>query len=175
MAAQEKQDSGMNRQNTLSPNLRNQHKINTQTDNSKKRFRLSRAATHELLLQKETLSLPDIVDTLGDRPYAVKESITEYLTELRARNETVDEVRNEEEAKADAKRKAAIDATKFDPDAEVPEASETEDSASATEADGEDKKAAAGDESAEKPAADEEEKKTPEDGSDKDKDKDKKE
>ena len=123
------------------------------------------------MLQKETLSLPDIVDTLGERPYAVKESVTEYLTELRARNETVDEVRNEEEAKADAKRKAAIDATKFDPDAEVPEASETEDSANAADADGEDKKAAA----AEKPAVDDEEKKTPEDGSDKDKDKDKKE
>lgn len=129
----------------------------------------------ELLLQKETLSLPDIVDTLGDRPYAVKESVTEYLTELRARNETVDEVRNEEEAKAEAKRKAAIDATKFDPDAEVPEASETEDSANAAEADGQDKKAAAGDDTADKPAADGEEKKASEDASDKDKDKDKKE
>ena len=37
----------------------------------------------ELLLEKETLSLPDIVDTLGDRPYPIKESVIEYLQELR--------------------------------------------------------------------------------------------
>ena len=72
----------------------------------------------ELLLKKETLSLPDIVDTLGERPYAVKESVMEYLTELRARQDVEDDVRSEEEAQADAKRKEAIDATKFDPDAE---------------------------------------------------------
>lgn len=97
----------------------------------------------ELLLKKETLSLPDIVDTLGERPYAVKESVTEYLTELRARQDTVDEVRSEEEAKADAKRKAAIDATKFDPDAEEPAESEEKQEDAAAKADDDSDAAAA--------------------------------
>lgn len=80
----------------------------------------------ELLLKKETLSLPDIVDTLGERPFGVKESIAEYLTELRARQETVDEVRDEEEKKAEDLRKEAADGTKFDPDAEEPEEGDEE-------------------------------------------------
>lgn len=75
----------------------------------------------ELLLKKETLSLPDIVDTLGDRPHGVKESIAEYLTELREREAEVDDTRAEEEKLADQKLKEAIDDTKFDPDAEVPD------------------------------------------------------
>lgn len=57
--------------------------------------------------------------------------MTEYLTELRARQETVDEVRSEEEAKADALRKEAVDSTKFDPDAEEPEAAEEDKSTDA--------------------------------------------
>jgi len=39
----------------------------------------------ERLLAKETLSLPDIVDVLGPRPYPIKESVKDYLEELRAR------------------------------------------------------------------------------------------
>lgn len=39
----------------------------------------------EKLLATETLSLPDIVDILGDRPFPIKESVKEYLEELRAR------------------------------------------------------------------------------------------
>jgi len=39
----------------------------------------------EALLQKETLALPDIVDVLGQRPYPLKESLLEYLEELRER------------------------------------------------------------------------------------------
>lgn len=35
------------------------------------------------LLEKETIALPDIVDTLGQRPFPLKESIKEYLEELR--------------------------------------------------------------------------------------------
>ena len=35
------------------------------------------------LLKKETLSLPDIVDILGPRPYPLKETVAEYLKELR--------------------------------------------------------------------------------------------
>jgi|Transcript_46932 ATP-dependent Zn protease len=41
----------------------------------------------EELLDKETLSLPDIVDILGPRPYPIKESVIEYMQELRARKD----------------------------------------------------------------------------------------
>jgi hypothetical protein len=37
------------------------------------------------LLTKETLALPDIVDVLGQRPYPLKDSLLEYLEELRER------------------------------------------------------------------------------------------
>jgi hypothetical protein len=39
----------------------------------------------DTLLEKETLALPDIVDCLGQRPYPLKESLLEYLEELRER------------------------------------------------------------------------------------------
>jgi len=39
----------------------------------------------EALLTKETLTLPEIVDLLGPRPYPLKESLVEYLQELRER------------------------------------------------------------------------------------------
>ncbi len=37
------------------------------------------------MLTKETMALPDIVDCLGHRPYPLKESLLEYLEELRER------------------------------------------------------------------------------------------
>ena len=42
------------------------------------------------MLQKETLALPDIVDCLGKRPYPLKESLQEYLEELRERKHEED-------------------------------------------------------------------------------------
>ena len=39
----------------------------------------------ERLLEKETLSLPEIVDILGTRPYPIKDTVIEYLKELRER------------------------------------------------------------------------------------------
>lgn len=39
----------------------------------------------ERLLEKETLSLPDIVEVLGPRPFAMKDTLKEYLTELKDR------------------------------------------------------------------------------------------
>lgn len=39
----------------------------------------------EALLARETLSLPEIVDLLGPRPYPMKETLIEYLEELRER------------------------------------------------------------------------------------------
>merc|ERR1712079_421736 len=82
----------------------------------------------ERLLAKETLSLPDIVDILGPRPYPIKESIMEYMTELRERQEKDDEVLAAQEKRAQEEHKAAIDNTKFDPDAE--EADEKEEGSS---------------------------------------------
>ena len=37
------------------------------------------------MLTKETMALPDTVDCLGYRPYPLKESLLEYLEELRER------------------------------------------------------------------------------------------
>jgi len=39
----------------------------------------------EKLLETETLSLPDIVEIMGERPFPMKESVKEYLSELKAR------------------------------------------------------------------------------------------
>ena len=39
----------------------------------------------EELLRKETVNLIDIVAALGERPFPIKESLREYLTELRER------------------------------------------------------------------------------------------
>ena len=40
------------------------------------------------LLKKETLNLPEIVDILGPRPFPLKETVAEYLRELRGRKVT---------------------------------------------------------------------------------------
>lgn len=39
----------------------------------------------ERLLEKETISLPDIVEILGPRPFPLKTSLLEYLEELKER------------------------------------------------------------------------------------------
>ena len=44
----------------------------------------------ERLLLKETISLPDIVDVLGPRPYPQKKSLLDYLEELRERTKEDD-------------------------------------------------------------------------------------
>lgn len=44
----------------------------------------------EALLKKETLTLPDILEIMGPRPYPLKETIAKYLEELKERQE-VDE------------------------------------------------------------------------------------
>ncbi len=65
---------------------------------------------------------------LGPRPYPVKESVIEYLQELRARKTQEDELANDEDAKrVEEERKAAIEATKFDPNAEDPSEESKED------------------------------------------------
>ena len=58
----------------------------------------------DLLLEKETINLPDIVGVLGDRPYGMSETITEYLDELKQRSakDEEDKLKASEEAEAEA-------------------------------------------------------------------------
>ena len=56
----------------------------------------------ERLLEKETISLPDIVDILGPRPFPAKKQLTDYLEELRERDKEDEEaarIADEEAAK----------------------------------------------------------------------------
>ena len=57
-------------------------------------------ALGELLLEKETINLPDIIKTLGERPHGMSETITEYLDELnqRLKKEEEDKLKAEEAA-----------------------------------------------------------------------------
>jgi hypothetical protein len=41
-------------------------------------------------LEKETLNLTDIVEVMGERPFPMKETVVEYMRELKER-EVVDE------------------------------------------------------------------------------------
>lgn len=41
----------------------------------------------DALLEKETVNLPDIVKVLGQRPFGMNETMTEYLEELNKREE----------------------------------------------------------------------------------------
>lgn len=48
----------------------------------------------EKLLEKESVNLPTIIEVLGERPFPMKESLKEYLTEIIAREEA-DRVKKE--------------------------------------------------------------------------------
>lgn len=41
----------------------------------------------QLLLEKETVNLPQIIEVLGERPFEMKESIKEYLSEIKQREQ----------------------------------------------------------------------------------------
>lgn len=41
----------------------------------------------ERLLEKESINLPEIIEVIGDRPFEMKESIKNYLNEMRERQE----------------------------------------------------------------------------------------
>jgi hypothetical protein len=71
----------------------------------------------EELLEKETLSLPEIVEIMGPRPFPMKESIAEYLQELKDRKVTEDELKEQETEAEAEKKKSALDQIKFDADA----------------------------------------------------------
>jgi hypothetical protein len=64
----------------------------------------------EELLAKESINLPDIVRILGDRPYPLKESIRQYLEELKTRKEADDE----KEDKANKEKEANAASTPAD-------------------------------------------------------------
>ena len=72
----------------------------------------------ERLLEKETLSLPDIVEILGPRPFDMKESLKEYLSELRERAVSDEKLTKEEKEAELEKIKSFDDSTKFDPHAQ---------------------------------------------------------
>ena len=71
----------------------------------------------ERLLEKETLSLPDIVEVLGPRPFDMKESLKEYLTELRERAVSDEKLTQEEKDQELKNLKDHQDSTRFDPHA----------------------------------------------------------
>lgn len=70
--------------------------------------------------------MPEIVDILGPRPFPLKETLKEYLTELRDRKEDDEKMQADADKLAEENRQKAKDQIKFDPDA--PEPVEGEDS-----------------------------------------------
>jgi hypothetical protein len=67
------------------------------------------------LLAKESISLPDIVRILGDRPFPLKESIRQYLEELKTRKEQDDEKEEEKKHKEHAEKAANTPADEVPP------------------------------------------------------------
>lgn len=78
-------------------------------------------ALGDLLLEKETINLPDIVSVLGDRPFGMSETITEYLDELKQRTQ------KEEEDKLKAEEEAEVEAAKSKLDEDLEKESDKED------------------------------------------------
>ena len=57
-------------------------------------------ALGDQLLEKETMNLPMIIDVLGDRPYGMNETMSQYLDELTKRKEKEAEEEAAEEVDA---------------------------------------------------------------------------
>merc|ERR1712084_149013 len=72
----------------------------------------------EKLLEKETLSLPEIVEIMGPRPFPLKETLKEYPQELKDRMEEEEKLKEEELKVQAEKREATAAAIAFDADAE---------------------------------------------------------
>ena len=72
------------------------------------------------LLSKETLTLPDLVDTLGMRPFPLKESLIEYLEELRSREQN-------DKYQKDKKDREDVEAAERASQEEIDKAEENED------------------------------------------------
>ena len=50
------------------------------------------------MLEKETVNLPQIIEVLGERPFEMKESIKEYLSEIKQSEQEQKEVEAAEAA-----------------------------------------------------------------------------
>ena len=72
----------------------------------------------DVLLEKETLSLPEIVEIMGPRPFPMKETLKEYLQELKDRAVLDEEAIRDEKEREDAYKIEMADKIKFDVDAE---------------------------------------------------------
>ena len=77
----------------------------------------------DLLLEKETINLKDIIGVLGARPAGMSETMTEYLTELTERLQQEEEQANRD-AEQQPEDEAAIEAAE-DKDAGSNEEKET--------------------------------------------------
>merc|ERR1711957_639699 len=67
--------------------------------------------------EEETLSLPQIVEVLGPRPFAMKDSLKDYLQELKDRTDQTEELLEKEKEQEEAHNKEMRAAIKFDADA----------------------------------------------------------
>ena len=89
----------------------------------------------ERLLETETLSLPDIVEIMGPRPFPMKETLQDYLQELKDRQHSDEAAAQEDKDREEQERKDKMDATKFDPDAKEEEDELVQDAAKPLESD----------------------------------------
>lgn len=72
------------------------------------------------MLEQETLSLPDIVEIMGERPFPMKETVQEYLRELKERqvvDASLKEETDRQKAEQEERKKAEDKNLKFDIDA----------------------------------------------------------
>ena len=65
----------------------------------------------ERLLEKETISLPDIVEVLGPRPFPSKASLLDYLEELKERinEDEIEAAKKAEEETAEPASEEAVE------------------------------------------------------------------
>lgn len=72
------------------------------------------------MLEQETLSLPDIVEIMGERPFPMKETVQEYLRELKERqvvDASLKEETDRQKAEQEERKKEEDKNLKFDIDA----------------------------------------------------------
>merc|ERR1712194_178845 len=66
-------------------------------------------ALAEELLEKESINLPAIINIIGERPFPMKESLREYLTELTERERAAEEEKVKKQMEEEAKEEAEAD------------------------------------------------------------------
>lgn len=65
----------------------------------------------ERLLDKEVVSLPDIIDCLGERPFPMKENLKEYLAEIKERQKEEEEAAAKKEEEGEASEESEEEST----------------------------------------------------------------